>query len=153
MIGLLVLGSGCYSSTPTPDEAARMTDQVLQLVNLERASENLPPVAMRDKLVAIADKYAGRMIDAGFFGHRDPITGHGVGERAHAGKYAYYAIGENLAIGQETPAEVMRLWMESPAHRAVILDPEWKEVGIALRFGGEYSIYWVQVFAHPAEGL
>ena len=69
------------------------------------------------------------------------------------GKYAFYAIGENLAAGQQTPAEVMKVWMDSPAHRDIILDPNWTEVGIAVRVGGEYEIYWVQLFGRPAKGF
>lgn len=135
----------------TAEEADRMADQVVQLVNLERVAEEMPPVTMNDKLAKIAGDYACRMIEEGFFGHRNPITGHDQADRAVAGKYAYYAIGENLAVGQQTPAEVMKEWMESPAHRDAILDPTWTEIGVAVRLGGEYSIYWVQLFGHPAE--
>ena len=41
--------------------------------------------------------------------------------------------------------------MESPAHRDIILDEKWSEVGLSVRFGGEFSIYWVQEFGAPAE--
>ena len=58
-------------------------------------------------------------------------------------------MGENLAAGQKTAADVMKIWMESPPHREIILDSKWKEVGIAVRAGGEYSIYWVMEFGDP----
>jgi uncharacterized protein YkwD len=45
----------------------------------------------------------------------------------------------------------MKVWMGSPAHRENILDPRWSEVGIGVRTGGEYSIYWVQEFGDPAD--
>ena len=90
-----------------------MADQVLQLVNLERAEADLPPVTRNPALERIADDYACRMIAENFFGHRDPETGHGPGDRAVVGKYRFYAIGENLAAGQETAAEVMKVWMEA----------------------------------------
>ncbi len=164
---LLGLLPGCFSTAPpmeraeekgepgpivrciTPEEADRMADQVLQLVNLERAQLDLQPAVVNSLLRKMAENYACRMVDGGFFGHRDPITGHGPAERAVAGKYTYYAIGENLAAGPQTPAEVMKLWMESRSHREIILDPNWKEVGIAVRAGGEYSTYWVQEFGDP----
>ena len=44
----------------------------------------------------------------------------------------------------------MKAWMESPSHRDIILDPSWREVGIAVRTGGEYAVYWVQEFGDPA---
>ncbi|MGB2984675.1 MAG: CAP domain-containing protein [Phycisphaerae bacterium] len=165
MVCLLGLMTGCFSASPaaeeaarlpeaarciTPEEADRMADQALQLVNLERAERDLQPVVVHPSLTDIAKDYACRMVEEEFFGHRDPITGHGPAERAVAGKYTFYAIGENLAAGQETAAEVMKVWMESPPHRAIILDPGWKEVGIAVRAGGEHSVYWVQEFGDPA---
>ena len=45
----------------------------------------------------------------------------------------------------------MKVGMDSPAHRAIILDARWTEVGIAVRTGGEYAIYWVQEFATPTD--
>jgi uncharacterized protein YkwD len=165
---LLAVLSGCYATGPVgslqdasaeaattarciaPEEADRLADQVLQLINLERASADLPPVVINPKLAKIAGDYACRMVEERFFGHEDPINGRGPGNRAISGKYAFHAIGENLAAGQQTPAEVMKVWMESSAHRAVILDDRWREVGVAVREGGEYGVYWVQEFGDPA---
>lgn len=165
VLSVLLLGvlSGCFAtagasgradeSAPcvTPEDTERMADQVLQLVNLERAEADLPPVTRNTALEHIADDYACRMIAENFFGHTDPETGHGPGDRAVVGKYSFYAIGENLAAGQETAAEVMKVWMDSPSHRDNILDEKWSEVGISVRAGGEYSIYWVQEFGDPAD--
>lgn len=166
-VAILGLGSGCYNApggyTPpekaalnsqclTAEDAERMADQVVQLVNLERtaADHDLPPVTVNDALTDVAADYACRMIEESFFDHYDPITGRGPADRAIAGNYAFYAIGENLAAGAETAAEVVQLWMDSPSHREIILDPTWTEIGVAVRDGGEHSPYWVQVFGHPA---
>ena len=165
LVSLILLGllPGCFATAASsgrtdesapcvmPEDQEKMADQVLQLVNLERAEADLPPVARNMALEHIADDYACHMIADNFFGHSDPITGHGPGDRAVVGKYSFYAIGENLAAGQQTPAEVMKVWMDSPSHRDIILDPKWTEVGIAARVGGEYSIYWVQEFGAPAD--
>ncbi len=166
-----LLSAGCYSDTITAgdpaakvltpslclttDDADRLSDQVLQLINLERSAAdlNLSPVTASPKLRAIAENYACRMIEEAFFDHTDPITGRGPGDRAVAGKYRFYAIGENLAAGPETAAEAVKAWMESPSHRAIILDPRWTQVGIGLRSGGDYGIYWVQLFGVPASDL
>jgi uncharacterized protein YkwD len=166
---LAVACTGCFAPSPagaqdedtaeakeavpcaTPEDAEQLADQVLELINLERAKESLQPVVVNEALEAIAGDYACRMADESFFGHEDPRNGYGPAERAVAGKYKYFAIGENLAAGPETAAQVMRLWMQSDTHRAVILDPCWKEVGIAARVGGEYGTYWVQEFGDPAD--
>ena len=166
---LAIVCTGCFAPSPedaqggstdqgktsvpcsTPDDADRMADQVLELINLERAKESLQPVVVNEALTKIASDYACRMAGDMFFGHQDPVNGHGPAARAVAGKYKFFAIGENLAAGPETPAQVMKLWMESDTHRSVILDPCWKEVGIAFRTGGEYGTYWVQEFGDPAD--
>lgn len=135
----------------SPEEAERMAEQVLELVNLERAQRDLQPVVASNELSKVAEDYACRMITEGFFGHRDPATGDGPSQRAISAKYTFFAIGENLAAGPRTSAEVMKVWMDSPSHRAIILDPTWRDLGIAVRTGGEYAIYWVQEFGDPAQ--
>ncbi len=160
----LTLGAGCFNPETgstlykrpdavtclTPEEADRLADQVLQLVNLERAERDMQPVVVNSRLSKMADDYACEMVNGKFFGHRHPQTGQGPADRAVTAKYAFYAIGENLAAGSADPAEVMQQWMESPSHRNIILDPTWKEVGIAVRSGGEMDVYWVQEFGDPA---
>jgi len=166
-----LLSAGCYSNTVTAgdpaaktltpgacittEDADRLADEVLQLINLERSAAdlNLSPVTASPRLRSIAEQYACRMIEGAFFDHTDPVTGRGPGDRAVAGKYRFYAIGENLAAGPATAAEAVKAWMESPSHRAIILDPRWTEVGIGLRSGGDYGIYWVQLFGVPASDL
>ena len=64
--------------------------------------------------------------------------------------YDYYMIGENLAAGQATPAQVMADWMESAGHRANILEASFVELGVGVRTGGTYGTYWVQEFGRPA---
>lgn len=158
-------GAGCFSPTSlgnssgddasgkclSPEDSVRLADQVLELVNLERAIEGLAPVLENPTLTKLAEDYACRMIDEGFFDHFDPFSGDGPAERAARKGYRFLAIGENLAAGQQSAAEVMDVWMQSPPHRAIILDPKWEEVGVAVRSGGTYAIYWVQEFGSPAE--
>ena len=145
----VALGQKLAVDCKTPRDADQLADQVLQITNLERAAEGLPPVVANLKLNEAAGNFACQMIDEGFFSHNDPITGRGPGERAVAAKYVFYSIGENLAAGQETAAEVMRVWMESPSHHEIILDPNWKDVGIAVRSLGGESLYWVVEFGDP----
>ena len=165
-ISLLTLGAaGCFGvdagqaalldgdesgKCVVPPDADRMADQVLQLVNLERSEAGLAPLVPSENLNALAVDYACAMIEDDFFGHVDPHDGSGPGERAARGRYAFFAVGENLAAGQETAADVMDVWMRSLSHREVILDSRWSQIGIAVRAGGLHGIYWVQEFGDPA---
>jgi hypothetical protein len=58
----------------------------------------------------------------------------------------WLALGENIAAGQETPAEVMSAWMGSPGHRANILATATWEVGVGYATGGRYGHYWSNDF-------
>lgn len=159
---------GCFSAAPEPAalagtgdaeagkcvsaaDADQMADQVLQLVNMERAEAGLPPVVHNDTLAKIAGDYACRMIEGDFFTHTDPENGHGPLERAFSKGYRFMAVGENLAASQRTAADVVRMWMESESHRKNILSPQWEETGIGVRLGGTYEIYWVQEFGEPID--
>ena len=131
-----------------PNEAV-VVEQMLDAVNAERAKLRLPPVKLSRTLSDIADFYACRLIDGGFFDHVDPYDGSTVGARAADFAYAYEKAGENLAHGHLSVEDAMAAWMASPVHREIILDPAYTEAGFSLRVGGEYSIYWVQEFGCP----
>lgn len=132
-------------------DAEKFIGRVVELVNEERAGIGVEPITINLRLTAIADTYACQMITEGFFSHRDP-RGEGPGERAIRGGYTFLRLGENLAAGQTTPEQVMAEWMSSTAgHRENILSPEWSEIGVAVRMGGEHGSYWVQEFGDPPQ--
>jgi uncharacterized protein YkwD len=58
-------------------------------------------------------------------------------------------IGENLAAGQTSPEQVVTQWMNSPGHRENMLQERFTEVGVGLREGGDYGLYWVLEFGYP----
>jgi uncharacterized protein YkwD len=61
----------------------------------------------------------------------------------------FVTLGENLAGGQTTAASVVADWMDSPGHRDNILDPRWRDMGVGVRTGGHFGVYWVQMFGDP----
>lgn len=133
----------------TPSNADVLVARMLELVNNERTSRGLHPLTLNPILSQMADDYAKEMIACGFFSHLSP-TGEGPGQRAVSAGYVFLAVGENLAVGQTTPEQAMADWMKSTeGHRENILSPQWKEIGIAVRLGGEYGVYWVQEFGNP----
>ncbi len=122
---------------------------MLDAVNAKRAEARLRPLKLNPTLTRMAEFYACRLVDGGFFSHDDPFDGSTVDSRAADFSYAFRKIGENLAAGQETPAAAVAEWMESTSHKANILDPGFVEIGIAVKCGGELGRYWVIEFGRP----
>jgi uncharacterized protein YkwD len=143
--GLTVEFPGCREPSTTQLWAA----EVLRLVNDEREAVGVAPVVWSDQLAEQASQYACEMIYYGFFDHVNPSTGSTLSARASDFDYDYWIIGENLAAGQRSPVEVVWDWMHSPCHRENLLNPAFTELGIGIRYGGDYGYYWVQEFGRP----
>jgi uncharacterized protein YkwD len=85
------------------------------------------------------------MAARGFFDHMNP-DGERAGDRIAAAGGDSSGWGENIAMGQETPAEAVETWMNSTeGHREAILDPSYTATGMAVVEGGD-GPYWTQVF-------
>ncbi|HUN82560.1 MAG TPA: CAP domain-containing protein [Phycisphaerae bacterium] len=136
---------------PCQDVANRQitAKDLIHAVNAERAKLKLPPLKANDTLSQTAEFYACRLIDGQFFSHVDPYDGSTVDSRAANFGYAFLKVGENLAEGQDSVEQVMSEWLESPGHRANILDPAFTEIGIAVKSGGPMGRCWVQEFGRP----
>lgn len=146
--GMIKPGANLKAAT-TPDNAESAADQIVNLVNAARAAHGLKPVHKSPVLTKLAEDFAARMIERGFFSHIDPDTGYGPGQRALRAGYLFLSVGENLAAGQTAPETVMDDWMASTeGHRENILSVQWNEVGAAVRTGGEYGVYWVLEFGN-----
>jgi len=126
-----------------------VVDQVLQLINERRSRIGLDELTLNPVLTRMAEDYCTEMIEDGFFAHENPFTGDGPGERAYKAGYVFVQVGENLAAGQESAEQVVAEWMASAEHREIILGMQWREIGIGVRIGGEYNVYWVLEFGNP----
>ncbi|MNP03408.1 Cysteine-rich secretory protein family protein [compost metagenome] len=80
------------------------------------------------------------MYDNNYFDHQSPTYGSPF-DMMKAFGISYSSAGENIAKGQKSAEEVMNQWMNSPGHRANILNSSFTEIGIAL-----YNTEWVQEF-------
>jgi uncharacterized protein YkwD len=88
------------------------------------------------------------MVDTKTLSH----TGSGgsqMGDRLAAAGYRFTSAGENIASGFSTVEDVMRAWMNSSGHRANILNPGFKEIGVARVVASDGRVYWTQEFATP----
>ncbi|MNK46532.1 Cysteine-rich secretory protein family protein [compost metagenome] len=115
-------------------------DQVVSLVNQERAKVGAKPLAADKALAAMALDKAKDMYSKGYFDHTSPTYGSPFDMMNSYGIHYTYA-GENIAKGQKNPAEVMTAWMNSPGHKQNILSPNYTKIGVAY-YNGE----WVQEF-------
>ena len=105
---------------------------LLGAVNDVRAAHNLRPLQVDQKLLATARGYSATMIQ------QDVFTHGAFSERLAGSGARGPAFGENLAWGTGRLAgarNIVRLWMESPGHRANLLRPGWTRVGIGARVG------------------
>ncbi|MFD9792964.1 sigma-70 family RNA polymerase sigma factor [Streptomyces sp. NPDC059070] len=118
--------------------------QVIDLVNGERAKNGCGPVTGNAQLATAAQRHSDNMAAQNFFDHTDP-SGDGPGERITAAGYRWSTYGENIARGQQGPADVMNSWMNSPGHRANILNCSFKELGVGVHYGSG-GPWWTQDF-------
>jgi uncharacterized protein YkwD len=137
--------SSARSTPPAAPTASGATALVAQLVNTERAKHGCAPLTVNAKLTKAAQAHSADMAAHRTMSHTGS-DGSSPGERITAAGYAWSSYGENVAYGYGTPASVMAGWMNSPGHRANILNCSFKEIGVGLAQPGNY---WTQDFGTP----
>lgn len=132
------------SRTPNPPSGDAAEQSVRALVDAERGKAGCTALRWDDRLARAADKHSADMANQDYFSHTSQ-DGRSPSDRVKAEGYNSGA-GENIAAGQETPESVMKTWMNSPGHRANILNCDYKSLGVGLHRGGSYRFYWTQNF-------
>ena len=84
-------------------------------------------------------------IEKGYFDHTSPTYGSPF-DMMKKFNISYNTAGENIAMGQKTPSEVMNSWMNSSGHRANILNSTYTELGVGIQKDSNGTIYWTQMF-------
>jgi uncharacterized protein YkwD len=109
---------------------------VLQQLNSIRVRHGLRPLRLNVKLTEAATQHSEEMGADGYFEHASH-NGTAFWKRINrwygSNGFGYWSVGENLlwSSPQVDPANAMRLWMNSPEHRANILAPRWREIGVS----------------------
>ncbi|MHB1006931.1 MAG: CAP domain-containing protein [Chloroflexota bacterium] len=139
------------------DELTALEDEVIRLVNEERIKNGVAPVRKSPVLTQITRSHSQDMLVNDFVSHKGS-NGFSSAERALAAGYAPYGwgkayVGENIAAGLHTPADAVRGWLNSPTHRANLLRPEYREIGVGLAKGGTYGTYWTQDFGSAPDAF
>jgi uncharacterized protein YkwD len=119
--------------------------EVLRLVNQERSKVGCSPLAANSSLTRLAEAFSDDMAARGFFDHTDP-DGKSPWDRASAAGISNLG-GENIARGQADAQAVMTAWMNSPGHKANILNCDFKTLGVGVHLGTG-GPWWTQDFGY-----
>ena len=125
--------------------------QVVELTNQFRAQNGLASLTFNSKLSDAAQTHSQNMAIQDFFSHTGK-DGSSAGDRVTQAGYNWRTVAENIAAGQRTPSEVVDAWINSPGHRANMLNTTIKEIGVGYFFLAEdtgtanYNAYWTQDF-------
>ena len=110
----------------------------------------MPPLSANASLGQVALAYAQDMARYGYMDHtgRD---GSSPEVRVTRGGYRWREVGENLASGIMTPEEVVEGWLQSAEHCANLMDPAFREMGVAFAVNArdERGVYWAMEFGTP----
>jgi len=85
------------------------------------------------------------MAKLNYFDHQSPTYGSPFDMMKQYG-ISYRAAGENIAMGQTSPQQVMQGWMNSPGHRANILNASFTQIGVGIAQNAQGRYYWTQQF-------
>ncbi len=132
---------------PESEAPPTVEEQVVRLVNAERARAGCRPLTVAPALSEAARAHSSDMAARRALDHRG-ARGDGPGDRITAAGYRWSAWAENIAHGQPTPARVVASWIGSPGHRANIVNCDLRQMGVAVS-QGPGGPWWTQVFATP----
>ncbi len=119
-------------------------NEMLQMINAERQKHGLKPLAADPEMQQVARAHSQDMFAKGFFAH-DNLDGKDPFDRIRAANIHFGVAGENLALAQTVEIAHVNL-MNSPGHRANILNPSFGRVGIGILDGGFYGLMISQEF-------
>jgi len=132
--------TGSVQEGTMDNHLSEFEQQVLDLVNQERSKAGLGSLSRSGELSNVAMVKAQDMYNNNYFDHNSPTHGSPFDMLKEFG-ITFNTAGENIAKGQTTPTQVMKDWMNSPGHRANILNNNYTHIGIAF-----YNNTWVQEF-------
>ncbi len=145
---------GFFSFLPyTAEFSTITTNRLIELTNQSREAAGLPPLAINNKLSQSAYLKAEDMVEKDYFNHTNPegLTPWYWFKQAN---YNYQYAGENLAMDFFDAENLYQAWFNSSNHKANLLNPNYKEIGIAIisgEFNGKQTTIAVQHFGTEFE--
>lgn len=137
---------GQQITIPTVNNYRKIEQEIIRLVNQERARYNLSPLTENWEVSRVARIKSQDMVDNNYFSHQSPIYGSPFKMLRDFG-INYTEAAENIAYGNLTAQQVMNQWMNSSGHRANILNPNFTTIGVGVarsKMDGPY--YFTQIF-------
>ncbi|GAA3425149.1 CAP domain-containing protein [Streptosporangium sandarakinum] len=144
--------SPTFTAKPSPTSTAGTVgtadeNEVLRLVNVERAKGGCQPLKHDPQLRAAAYGHSADMAAKGYFSHTSQDGRSFMDRIRAAGFTGGTGWAENIAMGQSTPAAVVTSWMNSSGHRANIMNCKYTLIGVGAAKNSKGQIYWTQDFA------
>jgi uncharacterized protein YkwD len=156
-LGILIVSAFLLSGSQrfflsSPQVAAVVSAVLVDLANTDRTSNDVAALTTNPVLVAAAQAKANDMAEKGYFAHVSP-EGVDPWQWFKQAGYSFQYAGENLAVDFSDSGDVNSAWMNSPEHRANLLDQHYTEIGIATAQGmyeGHPTTFVVEEFGAPA---
>ncbi|MGG3913757.1 CAP domain-containing protein [Rossellomorea vietnamensis] len=123
-------------------QLSQFEQKVVELTNQERAKQGLPALKVDAELSKVAREKSRDMQANNYFSHTSPTYGSPFDMMKQFG-IEYSSAGENIAMGQQTPEEVVQAWMNSEGHRKNIMSSNYTHIGVGYVENGNY---WTQQF-------
>jgi uncharacterized protein YkwD len=125
-------------SAEKKEEDPQFVKNLLELHNKERERRGYKPLQLDNRLCDYAQKHAEKMAKENNLYHSSMSDIKKVNDSGY--------VGENIAWGQKTEAEVVSAWMWSPGHRWNILGSSYEKVGFGMKKDEDERSYWCVVF-------
>ena len=132
-------GTTNQNTTITSDE-----QEVFNLINNERQKNGLSALKIDNEVQRVAKIKAQDMVNNNYFSHQSPTYGSPF-DMLKSFKISYKSAGENIA-GNSSNTGAVNAWMNSPGHRANILNSSFNYTGIGVVTGSKYGKIYVQMF-------
>lgn len=136
--------SGANSGTSTNSALTIDEQEVFNLINQQRASQGLSVLKVDTEVQRVAKIKAQDMVDRNYFSHNSPTYGSPF-DMLNRFKVSYKTAGENIA-GNASNSEAVNAWMNSPGHKANILNNSYNYTGIGVVKSPTYGKIYVQMF-------
>ena len=154
MLLLTIITSGCEAQELVNLMTNRDKKDMVKLINEARErgvycggkwQKPVDPLKWDEKLEEAAALKSLDMYKKDYFSHSSP-GGETLSDRLKKVRYAWRAMGENLALGPSTVEQAVDTWLKSEGHCRNMMKPEFTHFGAA-----KYGTYWTQIFASPPE--